>query len=199
MVNRVDYRVTQTKFRAFLGVQISGPKGALRDPGPICRQRCRLNIAWLSLCFILETSWVALYSVVCEWVCQASVSPDQISTFSNIYRHKSTLLTQYHLIPSSTKLYWPSTTMHQSVLPHTYILYIFFTTGFMSHARYTCSSFCIHFLDVRTHPYLWSIFTSLYFRTSNKEAENRTNINVNYLTLSPFRVRLYECGMQCQF
>ena len=41
-------------------------------------------IAWLSLCFILETSWVALYSVVCEWVCQASVSPDQISTFFTI-------------------------------------------------------------------------------------------------------------------
>ena len=25
-------------------------------------------IAWLSLCFILETSWVALYSVVCQCV-----------------------------------------------------------------------------------------------------------------------------------
>ena len=46
-------------------------------------------IAWLSLNFILSTSWVALYSVVCEWASQASVSPDQISTFSNIYRHKS--------------------------------------------------------------------------------------------------------------
>ena len=29
MVNRVDYRVTQTKFRAVLGVQIPGPKGGL--------------------------------------------------------------------------------------------------------------------------------------------------------------------------
>ena len=28
----------------------------------------KVEIAWLSLCFILETSWVALYSVVCEWV-----------------------------------------------------------------------------------------------------------------------------------
>ena len=50
-------------------------------------------IAWLSLCFILERSWVALSSDVCE----ASVTPDQISTFSNIYRHTSPLLTQYNI------------------------------------------------------------------------------------------------------
>ena len=43
-----------------------------------------LIFAWLSLCFILETSWVALYSDVCQSVSEASVSPDQISTFSNI-------------------------------------------------------------------------------------------------------------------
>ena len=41
----------------------------------------------------------------CLSVCQASVTPDQISTFSNIYRHTSPLLTMYHLIPSSTNLY----------------------------------------------------------------------------------------------
>jgi len=29
----------------------------------------------------------------CLWVCQASVTPSQISTFSNIYRHTSPLLT----------------------------------------------------------------------------------------------------------
>ena len=46
---------------------------------------------------------------VSEWVCQASVTPDQISTFSNIYRHTSPLLTMNHLISSSTNLYWPST------------------------------------------------------------------------------------------
>ena len=38
---------------------------------------------------------------------------------SNIYRHKSLALTQFHLIPSSTKLYWPSTTKYQPVLPST--------------------------------------------------------------------------------
>ena len=37
----------------------------------------------------------------CLSVSQASVSPDQISSFSNIYRHTSPLLTLYHLIPSS--------------------------------------------------------------------------------------------------
>ena len=37
----------------------------------------------------------------------------------NIYRHKSPLLTQYHSIPISTKLYWPSITKLQPVSPHT--------------------------------------------------------------------------------
>ena len=37
------------------------------------------------------------YLWVSESVCQASVTPDQISTFSNIYRHTSTLLTQYNI------------------------------------------------------------------------------------------------------
>ena len=62
--------------------------------------------------WILERSWVALSSVVC----QASVSPDQISTFSNIYRHTSPLLTMYHLISSSTNLYWPSTSQYRHIL-----------------------------------------------------------------------------------
>ena len=89
--------------------------------------------------FLVYTSWVALYPVVCEWVCQASVEPDQISTFSNIYRHTSTLLTQYnpipsytdpvpictnqhrpilsqyHQVPTSTAPYWPSTTESRTV------------------------------------------------------------------------------------
>ena len=47
------------------------------------------------------------------------VTPDQISTFFNIYRHKSVVLTQFHLISSSTKLHWPSTTKYQPVPPHT--------------------------------------------------------------------------------
>ena len=78
-----------------------------------------IEIAWLSLCFILERSWVALYSDVCQCVCQASVSPDQISTFSNIYRHTSPMLTLYHVIPSSASFYWPSTTKYQTVSPYT--------------------------------------------------------------------------------
>ena len=39
--------------------------------------------------------------------------------FFNIYKHKSPLLTQYHSIPISPKLYWPSTTKLQPVSPHT--------------------------------------------------------------------------------
>ena len=80
------------------------------------------DIAWLSLNFILDASWVALYSVVCEW-CKASVTPDQISTFFQyIQAYKpyadpvpcntkqcQFLLTQYHQVPDSIALYWPST------------------------------------------------------------------------------------------
>ena len=55
----------------------------------------------------------------CLSVCQASVSPDQISTFSNIYRHTSPMLTLYHVIPSSASFYWPSTTKYQTVSPYT--------------------------------------------------------------------------------
>ena len=48
--------------------------------------------------------------------CQASVTPDQISTMSNIYRHTSHLPTLYHLIPSSTNLYWPRTSQYHHIL-----------------------------------------------------------------------------------
>ena len=70
------------------------------------------------------------------------VTSDQISTFFNIYRHESVVLTQFHLIPSSTKLHWPSTTMFQPLPPHTDpVSYVsFYTTHFMSHAQYTWSS-----------------------------------------------------------
>ena len=50
------------------------------------------------------------------------VTSDQISIFFDIYRHKSPLLTQYHLIltqyykvPTSTAPYWHSTTKYQPV------------------------------------------------------------------------------------
>ena len=91
----------------------------------------------------------------CLWVSQASVSPDQISTFSNIYRHTSPLLTIYHLISSSTNLYWPSTSQYRHILTqhHQVPLIIhhlvrhssanwiisLFTTHLMSHAQYTWS------------------------------------------------------------
>ena len=55
----------------------------------------------------------------CLSVCQASVTPDQISTFSNINRHTSPLLT--HLIPSRTNLYWLSTSQYCHIL----IIYLY--------------------------------------------------------------------------
>ena len=92
----------------------------------------------------------------CLSVCQVSVTPDQISTFSNIYRHTSPLLTMYHLIPSSTNLYWPSTSQYRYILTQYHqvppIIYhlvrqssanwmiSLFRTYLMSHAQYTWSS-----------------------------------------------------------
>ena len=101
----------------------------------------------------------------CLWVCQASVTPDQISTFSNIYWHTSPLLTLYHLIPSSTNLYWPSTSQYRHILTqyHQVPLIIrhlvrhslanwlisLLTTHFMSHAQYTWFSFdCIQVISM---------------------------------------------------
>ena len=115
-----------------------------RSGWPTCGVSTKSEIAWLSLCFILERSWVALYSDVCQCVCQASVTPDQISTFSNIYRHTSPLLTMYHLISSSTNLYWPSTSQYRHILTqyHQVPLKIH---HLMSHAQYTWSSYRIIF------------------------------------------------------
>ena len=76
----------------------------------------------------------------CLSVCQASVSPDQISTFSNIYRHTSPLLTMYHLISSSTNLYWPSTSQYRHILTQ-YHQVPLIIHHLMSQAQYTWSSF----------------------------------------------------------
>ena len=90
-------------------------------------------IAHLSLPW--SFGWVALSFLVCRlFVRPAMVTSDQISTFFNMYRHKSPLLphtttvppntnqyclllTQYHQVPSSTALYWPITIIYQPVPP----------------------------------------------------------------------------------
>ena len=108
----------------------------------------------------------------CLSVCEASVSPDQISTFYNIYRHTSPLLTMYHLIASSTNLYWPSTSQYRHILTqyhqvpliihhlvrHSSVNWIIslFTTHLMSHAQYTWSSFSYFF-----HRKWWNIQSGL--------------------------------------
>ena len=68
------------------------------------------SIGWVALSFLVRRLFVRR---------PAMVTSNQISIFFNIYRHKSPILTQFHLIPSSTKLYWPSTTKYQPVPPHT--------------------------------------------------------------------------------
>ena len=85
-----------------------------------------LEIAWLSLNFILYTSWVALYSVVCEWVSESGIGvtrpnlhffqyiqaykpyTDPIPPITNQYQHK---MTHYHQLPTSIAIYWPSTVL----------------------------------------------------------------------------------------
>ena len=79
-------------------------------------------------------------TIFCLWVCQASVTPDKISTFSNIYRHTSPLLTMYHVISSSTNLNWPSTSQYRHILTQ-YHQVPLIIHHLMSHAQYTWSSF----------------------------------------------------------
>ena len=62
------------------------------------------------------------------------VASNQISIFFNIYRHKRLILTQYHLLPSSTNLYCPSTTKYQPVPVPSYI--IFKCQTFLCHLRW---------------------------------------------------------------
>ena len=96
----------------------------------------------------------------CLSVSKASVTPDQISTFSNVYRHTSPLLTLYHLLPSNTNLYWPFTSQYRHILTqyhqvpiiiHHLVNWIIslFTTHLMSHAQNTWSSLYYVLLSTR--------------------------------------------------
>ena len=123
----------------------------------------------------------------CLYVCQALVSPNQIFTFSNIYRHTSPLLTLHHLIPSSTNLYWPTTSQYRHILTQYYqvplmihyrvrhssanwIIFLF-TTHLMSLAHFTWSSFltfdfcCI--VDCESHLHTSIVWNILVFLLSS--------------------------------
>ena len=101
---------------------------------------------------------------VCEWVseCVRDRNDRPNLHFFNIFRYKSPLLSLYQ-VPSSTNLYWPSTTKYQPVssytdsvpsstnqyhfiihhpTTHSWANWVFFlfTTHLMSHAQYTWSS-----------------------------------------------------------
>ena len=116
-----------------------------------------IYIAWLSLNFTLETSWVALYSDVCQSVSLSGIGVTQpnLYLFQYIKAFKP-LLTLYHLKPISSNLYWPSTSQYRHILiqyhqvpllihhldRHSSANWIIslFTTHLMSHAQYTWSS-----------------------------------------------------------
>ena len=72
-------------------------------------------IAWLSLNSILEASWVALYSVVCLSVSEASVTPDQYF-FQYIQAYKPFA----DPVPPNTKQYQLILTKYQPVSSYTY-------------------------------------------------------------------------------
>ena len=77
----------------------------------------RYVIAWLSLNFILETSWVALYSDVCQW--GIGVTRPNLHFFQYIQAYKPFAdpvppnIKQYQLytdqVPASIVIYWPNT------------------------------------------------------------------------------------------
>ena len=88
------------------------------------------NLTWFFLsnihfsvliCDDIDHEWKQLWFDIahCLFVCPTMVTPFQISTFFNKYRHKSPILTQYHHISTSTTLYWPSSTKYQPIPPST--------------------------------------------------------------------------------
>ena len=102
----------------------------LSDPSPIITLPCLslssklkfgqdIKVEFAHLSRPWSIGWVALSFLVRPSVRPAMLICDQINTFFNIFRHKSLVLTQFHLILSSTKLYWTNTGMYQPVLPHT--------------------------------------------------------------------------------
>ena len=63
-----------------------------------------------------EKADCSIFALLVGWLVGRSTSP---LILFNIYRHKSPLLTHYHSIPISTKLYWPNITKLQPISPHT--------------------------------------------------------------------------------
>ena len=82
----------------------------------LCPRRCP---GWFLLRY--ESSTLILYKElsspifqmwVSQSVCQASVTPVQISTFCNVWRHECPLLNQYHQLPTATALKCPILTQY---------------------------------------------------------------------------------------
>ena len=100
----------------------------LSDPSPIITLPCLslssklkfgqdIKVEFAHLSRPWSTGWVALSFLFRLSSCYGDTWPN-LHFFFNICRHKSSILTQYHLIPSNTKLYWPSTTKYHPVPLH---------------------------------------------------------------------------------
>ena len=93
---------------------------------------------------LLLRSWVALSCRVCLHMSWGSVSPDQISVFSQYVKaYKSyadivparinqfhLILTQYHQVPMIAVLYWPSTQLH-NLLMHSWANCLMFLSCYL--------------------------------------------------------------------
>ena len=73
-------------------MDLKGPTELFEMSLNYCVTQLKLN----TVCKLSSTIFCCLH------MCQASATPDQISTFSNIYRYTSPILTLYQLIESRT-------------------------------------------------------------------------------------------------
>ena len=90
---------------------------------PCCLSTWKKDLVSIIILFLILQIWTFYFPTFEKTDCTLfalsvvgrSVSP--LIFFNN--RHKSPILTQYHLIPFCTKLYWPSIIKYQPVLTHT--------------------------------------------------------------------------------
>ena len=140
---------------------------ALKTRGHSIDESENQHIAWLSLNFILKTSWVALYSVVCQCVLvRYQWHTTKFPLFSIYTRIKAlcwpcttkcqTVPTYDDPVPPSTRQYHLILTQYLMVplIIHHFVRHSWIISPFMihlmSHAQYTWSSF--------QYLYCWSFF-----------------------------------------
>ena len=131
------------------------------------------EIAWLSLCFILETSWVALYSDVCvsgigntrpnlhffQYIQAYKPFADPVPPNTNQYQ---LILTKYQPVSSYTDPVPSSTTYNSSSQRHSSANWIIslFMTHLRSHAQYTWSSYFLSLKSQISRKHFFPLFSS---------------------------------------